>query len=195
MIRQPRRRVGAVLVALALVAGACSEDDPYSFDSLEPVCDGEPHELGPELTEDGPNLLSLLVRESPEDNWAWDPFLDGELAGEFIDGEFVDDFTALLAPDAAMVVCLTVKDSSVDQLCTFEDGYEIEYRDAEYDVVLRATATGEVLDETSADVDVDTDCGIFTLVSDDDPKSSVQWPSPDHALADFLDPWIHGTGD
>ncbi|MDG2113571.1 MAG: hypothetical protein P8N02_13275 [Actinomycetota bacterium] len=185
------RKLPVVLLAVALTAVACGGGtDSHAMTSLGSICAGQPHELGAPLTDEGPNLLAMVRAEG--DGWTWDPHLAGSLNGEFVNDEFVDDFIAIGTSDTAIAVCVTPTSTTVAAECDFEDGFTRSELSAEYDVTLRAAATGEVLDSTTASVEADGNCGMFIMVSDGDPKHEDVYPSPDEEIMEFLLPWIHG---
>ena len=176
----PLSRVLLATIAVALLASACGGPDMYSLDSLTMVCEGEAHDVAPEVGATDVNKVQYLFDDG--EGWDWDAYV----------GDSSSDWTGYITQEVALVVCLDVTASSVAAECEYEDGYTVTKYDSDYDVALRAASTGAVVAETAVSAEIDPDCGIFILASDGDAKHEDRYASPAAQLQDFLRPHVEG---
>lgn len=170
----------AMFAVLTSMLVACGGDDPYSLNSVGVVCEGEVHEVAPSMVSGGMNKVQYAYEDG--DGWTWDAYI----------GDAGSEWTAIGTTDMAMVVCLRVVSSEVVAECHFEDGFTVTQLANEYDVSLRAAATGEVIDTTTVSAPGDTECGMFILTSDDDDKHATRYASVAPHLDDWLRPHVEG---
>lgn len=201
----PGRALWAVLVILALFAGACGDDgtvddaldggstgddtnvesgstDIYLSSDFATVCRGVGLEgASPYVAGDGRPLVIALTGETPEFS---------QMSG-LPDG-WEPDFESYA--DTELVACLDRTAAVSDQVC---DGYEdeglswsVEAFSATYDVTLRDAQTAEVIEETVFEAPSDG-CPMFSFYSEGDPSPKPSYPSTTDALEAFLAPYIN----
>ena len=140
------RIVGGLVVAMAMVAcggGDDGGDEPIDqaevLDSAA-VCEGQGNPAAPALGE-GQDQLAFYLHD--ENGWALESW----------SAELPPDTEALIPDDAAVTVCLSVTATGETVTCDFEDEgdqFTLTVAQATYDVAIRASSTGEVLDQGTA---------------------------------------------
>ena len=144
------RIIGGLLLAAAMVAcggggdgGDGGGDEPIDQADVlasAAVCDGKANAAAPAIGT-GSDQLAFYVHDDA--GWALDSF----------SADLTEDAVALNPDEAAITVCLSVIDTGASVSCPFEDEgdqFTLVVTQATYDVAIRASATGEVLDQGSA---------------------------------------------
>ena len=182
--RSPRRPLALSLAALGvLILAGCGDDggdassggDQSATSAPAAVCNGDANDAAPDVT---PGSSPVAIYEDAGDGWQFRSWV----------GDLDEARDPLVPEDAALVVCLEVTSSEVVDTCEFEEdgsSFELELADAEYEVAVRAAATGEELAGGTASATAG-DCPMFTSFTQGE-ASRVDYARPVDDVVALID--------